>query len=153
VRAWSLLLLVGCVPLVGCTWFGGSTLEAHCQRGGDGAGHACWKAGEQRAEGTLVEKDLDKARSLWERGCEMGEGQACLALAVAYGEGRFGPRDDAAKERWMARGCQAGAANACIDWARILEARGDEDAVRAAWERACALGDDGACNKVDGVDD
>ena len=134
--------------LVGCS-LGQSEHVTRCEAGGDDAGLACLHAGRQALNGELTAQDPKAARRFFDRGCELGHGDACLAMAVALGEGKFGPPDPRAREQWFAKACQKSSRGGCIDFAKALEERGEDKSALAARQRACQLGDDASCNRVD----
>lgn len=111
-------------------WFVGGTLVAH-------AGPPRRKAAEQlRAD------------------CKAGTIEACLTLAEAHatGNGKWLPRDPGLSRQYLQKACGFDDAASCIGLATSLEAgvanqarSGDRKRVMDLYERACALGDQGAC--------
>ena len=140
------LITITC--LISACW-GPPTDQQRCE---GGAARACMHVGEEYAAGILRDRDLTKALHYFEESCRLGDAEGCLKVAEARTHGHGGVKDPGAAQKALSRSCQLGSIGGCQDFAEALQAAGNAAGAKAAWARSCKLGDDAACNKLDGLD-
>jgi len=140
-------------------------LEELCRTGA--SGDACAALGSYGEVGRFVVRSPDKARAMYQVGCDdLKSGWACAKYARMLGRGEGGaPDPDAAKDR-MSRACASGHVAACRElglariggtYGMIEVSKGVEDVRRARDEGAtmacrdldvlCALGLNDGCDE------
>ena len=139
------------LPVVPCGGGGGpdgaSTDTVACD-GGDGA--ACNRLGVAAARGEGgAPKNLETARSLYERACEGGDPTGCANLGALH-ERDF--RDDSAAAHYYRLGCDRGSPAACTGLAGLLESgrglKADQARARVLLDDACGRGHAAACGRL-----
>lgn len=105
-----------------------------------GAGQGSAEACEQAA--TLYDRrddpdDAARARTLYQRACDMDRGGSCLRLMSMRHDGRGGPRDLDGALTAGERGCRLGVLEACDSRGWFLFGEGRDDEAEASYRRAC----------------
>jgi len=100
-------------------------------------------------EGIGVPKQTAMAARALESACEKRDGRACLYLARLLEVGDGATRDPALAARLFAIACDGEEAAACVAHAENDERAGNHASTEAYLTKACALGDKGACSRLD----
>ena len=97
-------------------------------------------------EGT--EKDFERALVLLEIACGQDDLPSCAALAGAYRRGSRSEQSLARARQLAAHACERGSAAGCTQLGEVIgQQEGDEEARRAAFSKACDLGDAEGCER------
>lgn len=121
-------------------------LEQLCS---EGEGRACQSAGY-----ALIEReptDVERARPLFERGCELGRDMACHNLGYLHERGLLEDSDRDVAFRSYKKACDNGLMMACTNLGVMYGTEGayhDEAKALQIFERVCKSGDTDACTDV-----
>jgi hypothetical protein len=121
----------------------------------DGEALACLNLGSILVNGQdvlRIQKDLGKAKALFERSCRAGNADACFELGLIYTH--VSPMNEAEAARVYKRACDQKHAFACNNLGTMYESgsgglTADLQTARRLFERACADKDEIACNNLE----
>lgn len=90
-------------------------------------------------------EDVEKAVSLWQRGCDGGGTEACVKLGNLYAKGREVERDWEKAEKLFKKACDAGDMRGCNNYASTLYKNNEETEeltrrVAGIYEKTCKKG-------------
>lgn len=114
-----------------------ATEAAACEKGDL---KACTKLGRALVEGTVGQRDLDRARAVQRKACEAGAMDSCNALGTLHLRGLGGPQDEAQAELLFTKSCSTDNMDGCalLGRLRFINRRGKE--ARDLLKRACDAG-------------
>jgi TPR repeat protein len=115
---------------------------------------ACFEAGDIYDDGVEVDEDDVKARSFYEKACELRDADGCVEAASMYAGDPTGESepDMARAIRLYLQGCEGGSPAGCADLAELYrdgsEVPKDKAKAITFFRKACGLGDASACNEA-----
>jgi TPR repeat protein len=114
-------------------------IEKTCEKG---YLRSCVKAGYYHAN-LAQNKDYKKARSLYEKACNLGDADACTNLAFMYKNGQGVAKDDAKATLWFEQACKSFGGEGCYNTALSCEnGQGtvkNEAKAKELFEKSCIL--------------
>jgi TPR repeat protein len=125
--------------------------EVQCS---DNVASACNEAGRSYELGNGVARSGVAANTFYRKACDLGDATGCYNAAYLLEHGLAGRRDAGCALALYRRACDgsnhaASCLNAGMIWkAGDEEVPRDEERARAAFERACAAGHNGACAEL-----
>ncbi|MEZ4269847.1 MAG: tetratricopeptide repeat protein [Myxococcota bacterium] len=101
---------------------------------------ACTDLGRALVEGSVGQRDLERARAVHVKACEAGAMPSCNALGTLHLRGLGGPQDEAQAEVLFTKSCDAADMDGCalLGRLRFINRRGKE--ARELLKRACDAG-------------
>ena len=125
------------------------TCAAQCERHD---WESCTTLGMTYEDGTTIPKDLARAATAYQRGCDGGSARGCADLGVFYENGDGVAADAAHAVSLYARSCDAGFARGCTNLGWMYEsgtgAAKDAGKAFALYTKACDAGHPRGCSNL-----